>query len=149
MLGHQGRAIRLSRDHRVEDPHETERIEQAGGFVFKGRTLGVLAVTRSLGDHCMKDFVIARPFYNEITIEKEAAVQSVSSNNDHKNKSNNNLPPVLILACDGLWDVIQDQEAVDLALSYNGDKEDVAQLLVEEAMRRGSSDNITVIVAWL
>ena len=146
-MGHQGQATRLSQDHRVDDPREAERIEQAGGFLFKGRVLGVLAVTRSLGDHCMKDFVIARPYYQQMTIDKEV-VPSESKSSENSN-AQNNLPTVLILACDGLWDVIQDQEAVDLALAFNGEKEDVAQFLVEEAMRRGSSDNISVIVAWL
>lgn len=140
MLGYRGTATRLSQDHRVDDPKEAQRIEQAGGFLFKGRVLGVLAVTRSLGDHCMKDFVIARPHYNEIII---------SATNEEPDKHDNNLPSLLVLACDGLWDVIQDQEAIDLALSFTGDKGDTAQFLVEEAMRRGSSDNISVVVAWL
>lgn len=126
----------MSQDHRLDDPREAERIEKAGGFLFKGRVLGVLAVTRSLGDHCMKDFVVACPYYNETKI-------------DETEKNNNNFPTVLILACDGLWDVIEDQEAVDLALSFGGEKADAAQYLVEEALGRGSSDNVSVIVVWL
>ena len=136
VLGHQGKATRLSHDHRVDDPSEAERIEKAGGFLFKGRVLGVLAVTRSLGDHCMKEFVIAKPYYNETTIS-------------NGNEAANDLPTVLVMACDGLWDVMQDQEAVDLALTFCGDRTDVAQFLVEEAIRRGSTDNVSVVVAWL
>lgn len=59
----------MTHDHRTDDPEEVRRIEQAGGFLFKGRVVGVLAVTRSLGDHCMKDFVIAKPFVRELTIQ--------------------------------------------------------------------------------
>ena len=136
VLGYQGNAVRLSHDHRVDDPNEAERIERAGGFLFKNRVLGVLAVTRSLGDHCMKEFVIAKPYYNETIISKDMA-------------DNSDLPPVLVMACDGLWDVIQDQEAIDLALAYPGEKTDVAQFLVEEAIRRGSTDNVSAIVSWL
>jgi serine/threonine protein phosphatase PrpC len=51
VLGHAGKAFRMTKDHRTDDPEEVRRIEQSGGFLFKGRVLGVLAVTRSLGDH--------------------------------------------------------------------------------------------------
>jgi serine/threonine protein phosphatase PrpC len=92
----------------------------------------------------MKNWILATPTYNQLTIDLSDG-QSEDSSETKKEA----LPPLLLLACDGLWDVIQDQEAVDLALSFNGEKEDAAQFLVEEAMRRGSTDNISVIVAWL
>ena len=57
VLGHAGKAHRMTRDHRTDDPEEVRRIEESGGFIFKGRVLGILAVTRSLGDHCMKEYV--------------------------------------------------------------------------------------------
>jgi len=146
VVGHEGKATRLSFDHRVDDPGETERIEKAGGFLFKGRVIGVLAVTRSLGDHCLKEFVISKPHYNE------TVVNTTSTTNDTKNddttESRRNAT-ILILACDGLWDVIDDQEAVDIVLSYSGDKADVAQLLVNEAIRRRTGDNVSVVVVWL
>jgi serine/threonine protein phosphatase PrpC len=60
VLGHGGKAHRMTRDHRTDDPEEVRRIEDSGGFIFKGRVLGILAVTRSLGDHCMKEYVSKR-----------------------------------------------------------------------------------------
>jgi len=39
-------ALRLSHDHKAEDPNEIERIEAAGGFVLRNRVLGILAVAR-------------------------------------------------------------------------------------------------------
>lgn len=53
------------------------------------------------------------------------------------------------LACDGLWDVIKDQEAVDFVLERIDEREFAAKYLVEEALKRGSTDNITVSVAFL
>ena len=81
--------------------------------------------------------------------------------NDVK-KDNSNA--FLILACDGLWDVMKDEEAVELVKDFIGGKRSslntiksvhkerktkVAQVLVHEALKRGSSDNISVLVAWL
>jgi serine/threonine protein phosphatase PrpC len=146
VLGHEGQASRLTYDHGVEDPLEIARIERAGGFLFKGRVLGVLAVTRSLGDHMLKDYVIAHPTVNERTLELNGGE---GTNSNTSNNYRSTAPTFLIIACDGLWDVMRDQEAVDLVQQYPGEKTSVAQYLVEEALRRGSTDNVTAIVAWL
>jgi serine/threonine protein phosphatase PrpC len=138
VLSHRGEVTRLSHDHRPDDPAEVQRIEKSGGFVFHNRVLGILAVTRSLGDHCMKEFVIARPYYSQTIIELATMVEGGQHDNT-----------VLILACDGLWDVFEDDEAVDFALGFTGERTNVAQALAEAAVRRGSTDNITVVVAWL
>lgn len=53
-------ATRLSYDHRAEDASEQQRIKEAGGFVTRNRVLGILAVSRSFGDHGMKDFVTGK-----------------------------------------------------------------------------------------
>jgi len=141
-------ATRLTFDHRADDKVETDRINAAGGFVIRQRVLGILAVARALGDHGLKDYVISKPYISEVEV-KEAAGEFV------------------IVACDGLWDVLDDQKAVDLvrnALSGPpavttdrctgkqvtvDPKESVAEMLVKEAVKRGSTDNVTAIVAWL
>jgi serine/threonine protein phosphatase PrpC len=56
-------ATRLTFDHSAENPEEQQRIKAAGGFVTRNRVLGILAVSRSFGDHGMKDFVIGKRFY--------------------------------------------------------------------------------------
>ena len=52
-------------------------------------------------------------------------------------------------ACDGLWDVMSDQQAVDFCLQYKEDKANISKYLIDEAIRRGTTDNVTVVVAWL
>lgn len=81
------------------------------------RVLGILAVTRSFGDHGMKDFVVAAPHQSEVNLS--ACDQPF---------------PFLILACDGVWDVMSDQEAVDMLMeefvSKGGPFDNAAEMLV-------------------
>lgn len=60
---------------------------------------------------------------------------------------------MLILACDGVWDVFSDQEAAELILKRyrreGGPFEGAANLLVKAAIDKGSADNITAIVVFL
>lgn len=55
----------------------------------------------------------------------------------------------MVLGCDGLWDVLSSQRAVEFArikLKEHNDPQQCANQLVAEAVRMHSSDNITVIV---
>jgi serine/threonine protein phosphatase PrpC len=127
-------AHRLSFDHRPEDESEFKRVKDAGGFITRGRVLGILAVTRSFGDHGMKDFVVAEPYITETKLDIGVHY------------------PFLILACDGVWDVMSDQEAVDLVLErYKeiGPYPECADLIVKTAIAKGCGDNVTAIVVFL
>jgi len=133
VLSRNGKAERLSFDHKASDPSEMKRIEDGGGFVLRKRVLGILSVSRSFGDHAMKKFVIARPYTSRTEL---------TDSDDF-----------LIIACDGLWDTMTDQEAVDLVRNASS-KEDttekeLAPLLVKESLERGSTDNITALVILL
>jgi protein phosphatase PTC1 len=77
-----GKAVRLTYDHKGSDKQEAKRIMDAGGFVMSGRVNGVLAVTRSLGDSAMKEFVVGAPYTTETELCDE--------------------DEFLILACDGV-----------------------------------------------
>jgi serine/threonine protein phosphatase PrpC len=128
--------ILLTKKHTPSDPSERARIERAGGTVFHGRVLGSLAVSRALGDLNFKDIpmVIPAPFQREVDLSDE--------------------DEFLIVACDGLWDVMTYQEAVSyIAGRRQIDSPSALQVsreLCEDAIaKRGSSDNVTVIVVYL
>jgi serine/threonine protein phosphatase PrpC len=57
-----------------------------------------------------------------------------------------------LLATDGLWDVMSSQAAVDLVRAFmeaGYDHQQIGKLMVEEALRRGTYDNVTVVIIWL
>ena len=94
----------------------------------------------------MKEYVIAKPYTFQRTI---TMVPSWNDDNDAEADDAKQPSSFLIVGCDGLWDVMQDQDAVDFVIERLAEKELVAKFLVEEALKRGSTDNITVSVAFL
>jgi len=123
-----GKAVRLTYEHKGSDRQEAKRVTDAGGFVVLNRVNGILAVTRSLGDHAMKDYVISTPHIEETKLEREDTY--------------------LILSCDGLWDVCTDQEATDL-IRDESNVDTMANKLLIHALKNGTTDNITVLVIQL
>ncbi|KAI9275991.1 phosphatase 2C-like domain-containing protein [Sporodiniella umbellata] len=128
VLCRQKKAVRLSYDHKGSDSQEAKRIMDLGGFMMNNRVNGVLAVTRSLGDSVMKEFVVGNPF----TTETELGPSD----------------EFLILACDGLWDVCEDQDAVDLIQDIK-DPQIASQKLLDHALANFSTDNLSVMVIRL
>ncbi|XXG58155.1 hypothetical protein AAC387_Pa04g0540 [Persea americana] len=123
-----GNAIPVSRDHKPDQTDERQRIEDAGGFVMWAGTWrvgGVLAVSRAFGDRLLKQYVVADPEIQEEVIDKSLEF--------------------LILASDGLWDVVTNEEAVSMIKSIQN-PEEAAKRLLQEACQRGSADNITCVV---
>lgn len=134
VLCRNGVASRLTHDHKAADEDEKARIREAGGIVLRGRVLGALAVSRSLGDHVryenfrLKDYVIGTPFISRTELRED--------------------DEFCIIACDGLWDVVTDQQAVDM-IRYQNDAQKASETLVNYALTNDyllSRDNVTVMV---
>ncbi|EIE22236.1 protein phosphatase 2C catalytic subunit [Coccomyxa subellipsoidea C-169] len=128
VLSRGGKAIALSEDHKPNRSDERSRIEAAGGVVVWAGTWrvgGVLAVSRAFGDRLLKRYVVATPDVRE---------EKLTSQDE-----------TLILASDGLWDVLSNDEAVNLIKDIP-DAEKAAKKLTDEAYGRGSNDNISCIV---
>jgi len=85
VLCRNGKALRLSYDHKGSDENEGKRVANAGGLILNNRVNGVLAVTRALGDSYMKDLVTGHPYTTETVIQSD-------------------LDEFIILACDGVSD---------------------------------------------
>lgn len=72
----------------------------------------------------------------------------VSSDPDQKSVVLDNRHQFLIIACDGLWDVVSDKEAVR-AVGHLQDPSLMSTTLVRMAIDRGSTDNVSVVVILL
>ncbi|XP_072994927.1 probable protein phosphatase 2C 8 [Typha latifolia] len=146
VLSRGGVAVPLTSDHKPERPDEMQRVEAAGGRVINWngyRVLGVLATSRSIGDYYLKPYVTSEP---EVTVTDRTEGDEF-----------------LILASDGLWDVVSNDVACKItrnclsgraAMMFPGavngsTAEHAAALLVEVAMSQGSKDNVSVIVVEL
>ena len=145
--------IELSRDHKPDRDEERARIESVGGSVIwcgrvdrDGRPIqgtglyrvnGNLALSRAIGDRSERPAVSAKP---------DISVQVLTPDDDF-----------LVLATDGLWDVMSTVDVVGFIQALideddgelMADRDLFAAKLVEEALRRGTYDNVTVIILWL
>jgi len=124
-------AVRLSEEHKPSVKSEADRVKALGAFITEDVTCrinGMIGISRALGDHMMKELIISTPHIHitEITPDDR----------------------LLILACDGVWDVLTDQEAVDVIKS-EPDAAAMSKRLLIEAIKRDSTDNISVIVIIL
>ena len=142
VLSRSGRAIDLSEDHKPSSAEEKARIEEAGGWVHNGRLHGVLGVARAFGDaehKHLKEKSWGKEFKADpLTADPDVHVEAVGPRDEF-----------LVLACDGLWDVMSSQQAVNYVrrcLRRSHDLQEAAEGLVSKAIARNSADNVSVIV---
>lgn len=113
--------------HKVANPEEEARVKASGGSILNGRLAGNLLITRSLGDFDLREYgLISTPDIRESEL--------------FKNK-------LVVIASDGIWDVI-DREATVKLVKTNAKRslDELARAMVKTAVEKGSVDNISVIV---
>ncbi|KAL6840707.1 hypothetical protein ACP4OV_029571 [Aristida adscensionis] len=126
-----GEARQLSVDH--EPLRERAAVESRGGFVTEihgdvPRVDAQLAMSRAFGDRSLKEHISSDP---------DVAIEDVGDGAE-----------LVVLASDGVWKVMSNQEAVDEARGA-GDAREAAAKIVDEAVRRGSKDDISCVVVRL
>ncbi|XP_048134377.1 probable protein phosphatase 2C 10 [Rhodamnia argentea] len=131
VLSRKGQAVQMSIDH--EPNTERGSIENRGGFVSNmpgdvARVNGQLAVSRAFGDKNLKSHLRSDPDVQSTDVDQDT--------------------DFLILASDGLWKVMSNQEAIDIARRMK-DPLRAAKSLVAEAVNRDSKDDISCIVVRL
>lgn len=121
---------RLSEDHRCSEMKEVLRVKGAGGRVFDGRVYGQLMITRAFGDHSLKSCgVSAVPYINKHIINED---------NDK----------YVVIASDGVWDVVEDEHVYSLSQNARN-TEELCKMIINTAVKNGTKDNISCIVIKL
>jgi serine/threonine protein phosphatase PrpC len=116
----------ISTNHKCTNKVEMKRIEKEGGQIVDDRLGGILAITRGLGDFDLKK----KGLSCEPSITKKLIDHNVN---------------YCVLASDGVWDVLSPDE-VSKIIKKCAKMEDSAKDIVEEAVKKGSEDNISCIV---
>lgn len=128
----------LSYDHKPIHPLERKRIEQMGGIIkMDGPTfrIGDLSLSRAFGD-CD----------NKYTHPTPDIIHKILVKNDK----------FIVLACDGLFDVVDNETVTNIILSLcysrgirKNKQMNIAEMLANFAIENGSTDNVSVIVIFL
>jgi protein phosphatase 2C family protein 2/3 len=140
-------AIAMSNDHKPYNAVERQRINAAGGFVCgHGRVCGNLAVSRGFGDFEYKRRDDLDASQQMVTCEPEITIHVRKELEDG----------MLIVACDGLWDVVNNYEVLWRASIFPSVGEDdplvIAKALVDMAIdgefngKSNSVDNVSVLL---
>lgn len=132
------KSISIDEDHKPDDPAEQERIHEAGGTISKtceGDVLRVenqLAMTRVLGDFAI-DKNIVPPMADIVQYPRDASAAYV------------------VLACDGIWDVMSNEEVASYILDRASTipMETIAAQLLDDCLRRQSTDNMSIYIIQL
>lgn len=139
-----GTALPLSCDHKPFLPGELCRIEKAGSYVINRRVNGVLALSRAIGDFGFKS-------NGSLPWEQQAVISTPEVISTPLNRSEDTFA---VIACDGVWDVLTNEEVIDF-VKMRLDEKKSASSIAEELMDRCLStqpfgigcDNMSVIIA--
>lgn len=136
VLSRKNNPLELTRDHKPNRPDEQKRIEALHGKVVFARGChrinGSIAVSRAFGDNINRPFVSAEPEISQILL----------TNDDN----------FLMLACDGVWDVLSSEDAVLYGETFSCAEQPYhksAQIVGEIALDAQSTDNISIIMVGL
>lgn len=129
----------ITKDHKPNWPDEKKRIQKLGGDIYYDGSdwrIGDLSVSRAFGD------LDSQPYISQVP---DIFRYKVGHNDQF-----------MVIACDGLWDVLDNQTVVNFIVSQCYDMEcnrinkktNIARMLSELALKKGSTDNITIIVIF-
>jgi serine/threonine protein phosphatase PrpC len=132
-------------DHSPSVPAEAERIKQAGGTVSAPdkilRVDGLLGCSRALGDFYFKEDPALVPQKQKVSIVPDVYECNCGDGD------------VIVLACDGVFDVLTSNDVATIvseSIGMKSDPGDAAASVVKAALAApGQQDNVTCVVALL
>ncbi len=145
ILSYDGRAIPVTKDHKPKDPGERLRIHKAGGEVSKDdRVDGILGVSRSFGDFMFK-----------MNSSLPAHEQRVTALPDVRTVEIDNSIDFLVVASDGIFDMLSNQRVVDIVVDGMREREPLHRIgeeIIEHCktpinpLTGMGSDNMSLII---
>ena len=120
---------KLSYDDLLTDKSEYNRIIEEGGYIKNGRVCGQLMISRAFGDWEIKTYgLICTPHVTKLSINKDCKY--------------------VIVATDGVWDVLDDLDVYKLSLSTENAK-NLCDDIIKNALEKKSRDNLSCFVIKL
>lgn len=135
-----GQAEYCTTDHKPTTKTESDRITDAGGYVEMGRVCGNLSTSRSLGDFFYKERGGPPLRQKVIAVPDVKSIERVPQDE------------FLILACDGVWDVLSIPEAIEFVHSSLKaglrHKAIVEKMLDHCCLTLNSKDNLSATIVF-
>lgn len=140
-----GKVTALSTDHKPTLPDEKARIYNSGGFLQSGRVNGKLAVSRSLGDFIYKSNTSLPSDEQTVTANPDIFIKNIDEEDEF-----------IVLACDGVWDYMTNEQVIEFIREGISNRLGLSQIVEnllnecasekEEAVKKPSYDNMTMII---
>jgi len=139
LSGDGAKPVLVTQDHKPNNPPELERIQNAGGSVMIQRVNGSLAVSRALGDFEYKNVDGKGPTEQLVSPEPEFYMKKRETDKDE----------FLVLACDGVWDVMTNEDIcsfISARMRVTDNLEQIANEVIDTCLHKGSRDNMSIII---
>ncbi|KAJ1906008.1 Protein phosphatase 2C 2 [Coemansia sp. IMI 209127] len=147
IISTKGHAVALSHDHKPTDDIEFNRITSGGGYVEFGRVNGNLALSRAIGDFEFKNNRTLSPEKQIVTALPDVIKHTISADDEF-----------LVVACDGIWDCMTNQQVVQFVhakISEGKKLDQVCEEMMDRCLASESDlggvgcDNMTVVIVGL
>lgn len=147
VLGIKGTAKPMSFDHKPQNEGERRRIVAAGGFVESDRVNGNLALSRAIGDFDFKKCVNKPPEEQVVTADPDINIHQITKDDEF-----------LVLACDGIWDVMESQEVVEFVRRGIASRQELSYIcenIMDKCLAPATDtsglgcDNMTIMIVGL
>lgn len=127
---------RLTYDHKATDLTEMQIVKANNGLIYNDRVEGQLAITRAFGDFNLKNkkkLISSTPYIKRLEIENSLTIKD----------------SFIVMASDGVWDVLSDEDVFNLCKNNSEDSNIIAEQILYNSLENDSTDNISVIVIRL
>ncbi|KAJ9465059.1 putative protein phosphatase 2C T23F11.1 [Diplonema papillatum] len=137
-----GQAVPMSFDHKPTNDEEMKRIQKAGAYVNGGRVNGNLSLSRAIGDFAFKQNPSVQARDQAITALPDVLEKQLQADDEFA-----------VLACDGIWDCMTNEQVVAFVreeLQHTDDLASICEKVFDNCVAPSAPnigcDNMTMII---